>query len=120
MEGFLAALASPVTIGIVVALVVGKPIGIAGSTWILTKITRAELDPAVRWIDFIGVAVLAGIGFTVSLLLAELSFGFGSDHGDQAKVAILVASVVAALLAMAVLVARDRRYAQVAREEAMD
>ena len=120
VEGFLAALADPVTIGVVVALVLGKPIGIAGTTWILTKITRAELDPAVRWIDLIGVALLAGIGFTVSLLIAELSFGLGSVHGDQAKVAILFASVLAALFAMTVLLARDRRYARLAREEALD
>ena len=72
-DGFLTALASPVTIGVVLALVLGKPIGIAGTTWVLTKVTRAELDPAVRWIDLIGVALLAGIGFTVSLLVAELS-----------------------------------------------
>ena len=119
-DGFLAALGSPVTIGVVVALVLGKPIGIAGTTWLLTKITRAELDPAVRWIDLIGVALLAGIGFTVSLLVAELSFGLGSVHDDQAKVAILVASVLAALLAMTVLLARDRRYAVIAREEELD
>ena len=110
VDGFVTALASPVTIGIIVALVLGKPIGILGITWITTRITRAELDPSIRWIDLTGVALLGGIGFTVSLLVAELSFGINSVHDDDAKVAIIVASVLAAGLATAVLRPRNRYY----------
>ena len=68
------------------------------TTWLLTKVTRARLDASFKWIDIFGVSILAGIGFTVSLLVAELSFGQGSVHDDHAKVGILAASVLAALL----------------------
>jgi Na+:H+ antiporter, NhaA family len=110
----------PVTIGIVAGLVLGKPIGIMATTWIVTRITHAELDKSVRWVDLLGVSLLAGIGFTVSLLIAELSFGDGSEHTDHAKIAILGASVLAALLASAILVTRNRMYRAIAAEEEID
>lgn len=115
-EGLGSALADPVALGIIAGLVLGKPIGIMGTTWLLTKLSRAELDKSFKWIDVFGVALLAGIGFTVSLLVAELSFGHGSLHDDHAKVGILAASVLAALLATAVLKTRNRQYR--AEEEA--
>ena len=118
--GFLAALTDPVAGGIVVALVLGKPIGILTTTWLVTRIRGIALDPALRWIDLAGVAMLAGIGFTVSLLVTELSFAAGDPHHDHAKVAILLASLISALLASLVLVARNRRYGQIARAEAVD
>ena len=109
-EGLGSALADPVALGIILGLVVGKPIGIMGTTWVLTKATRASLDSSFKWIDVFGVALLAGIGFTVSLLVAELSFGHGSLHDDHAKVGILAASLIAALLATVVLRTRNRQY----------
>ncbi|UUL77299.1 Na+/H+ antiporter NhaA [Pseudarthrobacter sp. Fe7] len=109
-EGLGSALSDPVALGIILGLVLGKPIGIMGTTWILTKATRASLDRSFKWIDVFGVALLAGIGFTVSLLVAELSFGHGSMHDDHAKVGILAASLIAALLATAVLRTRNRQY----------
>ncbi|MCU1574826.1 MAG: sodium:proton antiporter [Micrococcaceae bacterium] len=109
-SGLASALQDPAAVGIVVALVAGKPLGILGTTWAVTKATRAQLDDSVRWIDLTGVGLLAGIGFTVSLLVAELSFGQGSPHDDHAKVAILTASVTAAILASAVLATRNRFY----------
>jgi len=118
--GFIEALTDPVTIGIIIALVVGKPIGIVASTWIITRVTRAQLDPTVKWIDLVGVGLLAGIGFTVSLLVAELSFGLGSEFDDHAKIGILLASVLAALFAAAILVTRNRRYRAIARLETID
>ena len=57
-----------VAVGIVVGLVVGKTIGIFGSTYLVARFTRARLDDDLRWIDVFGIAVLSGIGFTVSLL----------------------------------------------------
>ena len=94
-DGFLSALTDPVSLGIITGLVLGKPIGILGTTWLLTKLTKARLDPSFKWIDLLGVAVLAGIGFTVSLLVADLSFGQGTLPNDHAKVGILTASVLA-------------------------
>jgi NhaA family Na+:H+ antiporter len=119
-DGFVSALADPVALGIILALVLGKPIGILGTTWILTKATRATLDSSFKWIDIFGVALLAGIGFTVSLLVAELSFGQGSLHDDHAKVGILAASLLAALLATAVLRTRNRQYRQAEELEKVD
>ncbi|PNI07279.1 Na+/H+ antiporter NhaA [Arthrobacter sp. AFG7.2] len=115
-EGLGSALVDPVALGIIAGLVLGKPIGIMGTTWLLTKMSRAELDKSFKWIDVFGVALLAGIGFTVSLLVAELSFGQGSLHDDHAKVGILAASLLAALLATLVLRTRNRHYR--AEEEA--
>lgn len=119
-EGLASALTDPVAIGIIVALVLGKPVGIMGTTWLLTKATRASLDRSLKWIDVFGVSLLAGIGFTVSLLVAELSFGQGSDHDDHAKVGILAASLLAAILASVVLGTRNRQYRAVEAEEAID
>lgn len=119
-EGLVSAATDPVTIGIIVALVLGKPVGILGTTWLLTKATRASLDRSLKWIDVFGVSLLAGIGFTVSLLVAELSFGHGSAHDDHAKVGILVASLLAALLASVVLVTRNRQYRTMEAEESVD
>ena len=119
-DGLAAAVTDPVAIGVVVALVLGKPIGIMGTTWLLNKTTKASLDSSIKWIDLFGVSLLAGIGFTVSLLVAELSFGQGSPHDDHAKIGILVASFMAALLAAAVLTSRNKHYRKVQLEETVD
>lgn len=119
-EGITAAMTAPVTLGIVVGLVLGKPIGILGTTWLTTKITRRHLDPSFEWIDLVGVALLAGIGFTVSLLVSELSFAPGSSAADQAKVAVLSASVLASLLASVLLRVRNRRYREIEELESVD
>jgi Na+:H+ antiporter, NhaA family len=119
-DGLISAVTDPVAIGIIVALVLGKPAGILGTTWLLTKATKASLDRSLKWIDVFGMSLLAGIGFTVSLLVAELSFGQGTAHDDHAKVGILAASLLAALLASAVLITRNRQYRAVEAEESID
>lgn len=119
-EGLVSAFTDPVALGIILALVLGKPIGILGTTWLLTKTTKAQLDRSFKWIDVFGVSLLAGIGFTVSLLVAELSFGHGSIHDDHAKVGILSASLLAALLATVVLRSRNRHYRLAEEEEKID
>jgi NhaA family Na+:H+ antiporter len=119
-EGLGSALTQPVAVGIILALVLGKPLGILGTTWLITKATRARLDSSFKWIDICGVSILAGIGFTVSLLVAELSFGRGSVNDDHAKVGILAASLLAALLATAVLRTRNRQYRQAEAAERVD
>jgi len=119
-NGLASALSDPVALGIIVGLVAGKPIGILGTTWLVTRLTKARLDPSFTWIDVFGVALLAGIGFTVSLLVSELSFDIGSGHQDHAKAAILSASVLAALLAAVVLRLRNRHYRRVEEEQRVD
>ena len=120
LDGFRSALADPVAVGIVAALVVGKTIGVFGTTYLITKTTRAKLDDGLAWIDVAGLALLAGVGFTVSLLISDLSFGAGSAHDDHAKVAILTGSLVAALLAAVVLRLRNRHYRAVEQAERRD
>lgn len=119
-EGFLEALTDPVMIGITAGLVLGKPIGITLTTWVLTRFTKARLDDSLAWIDVIGMGLLGGIGFTVSLLVAELSFAHPSPHIDHAKIAIFTASVLAALLATVVLRIRNRHYRLIAEQETVD
>ena len=96
----------PVVIGVVVGLVVGKPLGVLFGTWVVTRFTRAELNEDLSWRDVVGVTILAGVGFTVALLVAELSFG--STESEDAKTAVLLGSLVAAVLAAAVLGRRNR------------
>jgi NhaA family Na+:H+ antiporter len=119
-SGFAAALADPVAAGIVIALIVGKALGVFGATFLVTKTTRAQLDAGLTWVDVAGLSLLAGVGFTVSLLIAELSFGQGSLHDDHAKVAILAGSLTAAVLAAVVLKARNRHYRRLEEEETRD
>lgn len=99
----------PLVVGVVLGLVVGKPIGILGGTWVLTRFTRAELDSSVSWRDLAGVGVLGGIGFTVSLLVAELSYD--DARADSAKAAVLVGSLLATLLAAVLLYRRNKVHA---------
>ena len=96
----------PVFVGVVVGLVVGKPVGVFAGGWLVARFTRAELDPSIVWRDVVGVAVLAGIGFTVSLLVSDLSFE--GVQRDAAKTAVLAGSVVSAVLGALVLGHRDR------------
>jgi NhaA family Na+:H+ antiporter len=119
-DGLVGAMTDPVVIGIVVGLVLGKPLVIVGVTWLMTKLTLVKLDPALKWIDLIGVAILAGIGFTVSLLIADLSFESDGPTNDHAKVGILVASITAALLAVVILCARNKQYRRIELAETAD
>lgn len=118
--GFGEALRDPAAIGVVVGLVAGKAVGIFGGTWAFTRFTRAELDPSLSWTDVFGLSVLGGVGFTVALLVAELSYGAGSSQTDHVKFAVLVGSVLAAVLATVVLRRRNRHYARIQAEEQAD
>ncbi len=120
LAGLKSALTDTVAIGIVLALVVGKFIGIFGSTWIVTKTTKAKLDDGLAWVDVAGLSLLAGVGFTVSLLISELSFGDDAPHYNHAKVAILAGSLLAALLAAVVLRLRNKHYRKLAEIETED
>ena len=98
-------------VAVVAALVVGKFVGVLGGTWLTARLTRAELSPDLRWGDIAGVAFLSGIGFTVSLLIADLAFGAGDGNRlDHVKIAVLAASVLSAALAGVALRVQARRH----------
>lgn len=92
------ALTSPEALGIIVGLVAGKPIGIAVFAWLAVKANLAALPRGMTWRNVIGVGCLAGIGFTMSLFIAELAFSNLHEHLVTAKTGILVASLVAGIL----------------------
>ena len=120
LDGLGEAINDPVALGIIAGLVLGKPIGIVGTSWLVSRLTRADLDPDLRWVDVLGTAVLAGIGFTVSLLIGELAFADAPHREDHVKLGVLTASLVAALGAWALLGWRDRVYRRLAEAEQLD
>ena len=107
-----AVIGQPVVAAIAAGLVLGKLIGVLGTTALVTRLTPLRLPDGIGVRDLLPVGLLAGIGFTVSLLISELSFG-GSEHTDGAKIAILGASVLAAILG-AVSLRWDARRARAA------
>lgn len=119
-DGLAESLTDRVALGIMVGLVVGKTVGITGATWLVARFTRADLDEGLSWTDVVGLAVLGGIGFTVSLLIGELAFGLGSERDDHVTVAVLAGSLLSALLAAVILRLRDRAYRRLREEESID
>ncbi|MFG3225299.1 Na+/H+ antiporter NhaA [Kitasatospora sp. NPDC048194] len=107
-------------LGIVIGLLVGKTVGIFGGTWLAARFTRAELNPQLKWADMFAVSVLAGIGFTVSLLISELAFQDDLALADRCKTAVLVGSLLCALLATVLLKLRNRHYRELCEEEDRD
>lgn len=107
--GAAALFSQPVVPAIVLGLVVGKIIGVLGTTAIVTMVSRLRLPAGLSLRDLVPIGLLAGIGFTVSLLLSELSFT-DSEHSHAAKVAILTATVLAAALAAITLRWDSREY----------
>ncbi|MFF6790881.1 Na+/H+ antiporter NhaA [Streptomyces filamentosus] len=110
----------PVTLGVVLGLVVGKAVGIFGGTWLTARFTRAELNPQLAWADVFAVASLAGIGFTVSLLIGELAFADDPALADEVKAAVLMGSLIAAACATLLLKLRVRKYQLLVTEEDRD
>ncbi len=118
--GLVESFRDPVSLGITAGLVVGKFVGILGTTYLVARFTKADLDEGLAWIDVAGLALLAGIGFTVSLLIGDLAFGPGSERDDHVKVGVLAGSIIAALLAAIVLRSRNRVYRRIELEESVD
>ncbi|WP_189389999.1 Na+/H+ antiporter NhaA [Streptomyces sp. SDr-06] len=110
----------PETLGVVLGLVVGKALGIFAGTWLAARFTKAELNDDLAWPDVFAVATLAGIGFTVSLLIGELAFDGRPTLTDEVKAAVLVGSLTAAVLASALLKMRVRRYKALVEDEERD
>jgi len=104
----------PVVLGVLAGLLIGKPVGVYGGAWLLCRLTRAEIDDDISWSDVFGISLLAGVGFTVSLLVSDLSFT-GAER-EAAKTAVLLASVVAALVGTGVLALRNRQHRSAAIE----
>lgn len=116
LSGLAGTLSDPIALGVVAGLVVGKPVGILLATWLVARFTRASLDEGLAWIDLVGLSVLAGIGFTVSLLIGELAF----DGQSGVKVAVLAGSLTAALVATVILRMRARVYRRLHAAETRD
>ncbi|HKT06218.1 MAG TPA: Na+/H+ antiporter NhaA [Rugosimonospora sp.] len=95
--GFLAgAFTSPITLGVLIGYVVGKPLGIAGTSWLVSRASRGRLRPPVGWAAVGGAGQILGIGFTVSLLIASLAFR--GEALQQAKLGVLSAALVSSVL----------------------
>jgi Na+/H+ antiporter NhaA len=88
-----AAYTSPLTLGILLGYVAGKPVGIAGASWLLTWLSKGRLRPPVGWAAVAGTGTIAGIGFTVSILIATLAFT-GSQL-QEAKLGVLSTTLAA-------------------------
>ncbi|MFF7210672.1 Na+/H+ antiporter NhaA [Streptomyces sp. NPDC008238] len=110
----------PETLGVVLGLVVGKAVGVFGGTWLAARFTRAELNPDLAWPDVLAVATLAGIGFTVSLLIGELAFEGDQVLTEEVKAAVLIGSFTSAVLAAVLLKLRNDRYRRMCEDEERD
>jgi Na+/H+ antiporter NhaA len=91
---------SPIALGIIVGYVIGKPVGVVGVGWVVTKLSRGRVTLSVGWAAAGGAGAVAGIGFTVSILIASLAFS--GDQLREAKLGVLSAALVASLLSWAI------------------
>jgi protein-disulfide isomerase len=91
------AFSSPITLGILFGYLVGKPVGIVGCSWLATRLSRGRLQPPVGWAAVAGAGTIAGIGFTVSLLVSSLAFE--GRRLEEAKIGVLGAVIVAPIVA---------------------
>ncbi len=103
---------SPITLGIVLGYVVGKPVAVVSASWAIARLTRGRVQPAVGWASVTGSGTIAGIGFTVSFLIAALAFD--GDELAEAKIGVLVAAAIASAATWVVfritaLLPQDRR-----------
>ncbi len=110
LAGLQEALTTPITLGIITGLVAGKSVGISVSTFLITRLPGVALDRSIKWVDLIGMSFVAGIGFTVSLLVGELAFEAESREATYVKVGVLCGSLLAAVLGALILALRNRSY----------
>ncbi|BBX70744.1 Na+/H+ antiporter NhaA [Mycolicibacterium psychrotolerans] len=119
-SGLGGSLIQPVTVGVIAGLVIGKPLGVWVTAYLLARFTHASLDDDLQWRDVLGVSLLAGIGFTVSLLIGELAFDYGSMTSADVKIGVLCGSVLAGALAAVVLLSRNAAYRRIHELETAD
>ncbi|GAA3662001.1 Na+/H+ antiporter NhaA [Nonomuraea antimicrobica] len=103
-----AILSDRVVLGVMAGLVLGKFLGVFGGAWLSVRLGLARLSEELHWRDMAAVSLLAGIGFTVSLLIGDLAYGADRQRAEAVTIGILAASVVASILAAALLKARVR------------
>ena len=115
-SGLLESLGDSIALGIIGGLVLGKAIGITAGTFMVTRFRGIVIDKSLSWIDIIGMSFIAGIGFTVSLLVGELSYDAASDAAGEMKVGVIVGSVISATIGAVILTARNRQYRAAASE----
>jgi Na+:H+ antiporter, NhaA family len=108
-EAIADALTSPVTAGVGLGLLVGKVVGVSGASWLAVRTGVGRLPYRTSWPMMVGLGGVAGIGFTVSLFVTGLSFAEGSALAADAKIGVLGASLLAAVLGSATLVLATRR-----------
>jgi Na+:H+ antiporter, NhaA family len=99
-------------LGVIIGLVAGKTGGVLGGAYLTARFTHARLSPGLAWSDVLAVAVLSGMGFTVSLLISDLAFGASSMAADVAKTAVLIGSLLAGMTASIALRVRNGYYRQ--------
>lgn len=101
---------SAITLGIIAAMVIGKPLGVLGTTWLVTKSGLGKLAAGIKWPDLLAIGSLFGMCFTVALLMSELSFGETPTEHSIANLSVFIGSLVSALLAVVALQIRKRAY----------
>jgi NhaA family Na+:H+ antiporter len=106
----------PEPLGVALGLAAGKVLGVFGGSYLAVRFTRARLNPVLAWADVFAVAMLAGIGFTVSLLIGELAYPNPADL-EHIKAAVLLGSLTSALLACVLLQLRNNEYRRLYAEE---
>jgi hypothetical protein len=98
----LIAFQEPYSIGIILGLIIGKPLGIVTFSWVLVKLKWGKLPNGVDWVQMIGIGILAGIGFTMSIFITTLAFGEDKIQ-NLAKIAILFASLFSGIVGFTIL-----------------
>jgi NhaA family Na+:H+ antiporter len=109
-------LTQPEPLGVVLVLVIGKTVGIFLGTYLTARFTRAKLNPDLAWGDVLGLATMAGIGFTVALLIGESAFP-SAETGGHVEAAVLIASLTSAALAALLLRRRNAVYRRLYEQE---
>jgi NhaA family Na+:H+ antiporter len=107
-EGWLSEMGSANSLGIILGLVLGKPIGILLACWLLVKTKIATLPYQVRWKELTGAGVLAGIGFTMSIFISNLAFT-DMATAQFSKIAVLIASLIATILGLSILFTSSKK-----------
>ena len=103
------AIEDPITIGIIAGLFLGKPIGIVTTSFVLSRFPAFQLDDSLTWPDMFGMSFVAGVGFTVSLLVGELAYGSASVADEHVKIGVLLGSLISALAGGTILSIRSQQ-----------